>query len=102
LYDPVSEAALVISSYPNSIGPTLASRIAEEVERHKQAGNAVDYIDISDSVVAAYTESASDIRVYIIATKSSIFMTFTPALELLDIHRKTVRQLLADFTEIAD
>jgi hypothetical protein len=102
LYDPRSDAALVISSYPNSLGPALAARIAEKVQEDKQAGRIVNEIQMSGSITAVYSESAHDVKAYITAPMSTVFLTFTPASELLDTHRKIVRDLLADFTEIAE
>jgi hypothetical protein len=93
---------LVISSYPNSLGPALATRLAEKVDEDKRAGRGVAEIQISDSMTAVYSESASNIKAYITARMSTVLLTFTPASQLLEAHRKIVLDLLADFTEVAE
>ena len=89
----------MISSYPNSIGPSLARRMAAELEEEKRAGNEVIGIQLSDSVLAAYCESETEIKAYIAATRSSLIVTLTAVGGVSNDHRQTVRRLIRDFRE---
>lgn len=99
LVDPSSDAVLVISSFSNDVGASLAQWIAAEVEKDKQAGCEVTGVQISESVLAAYCEGSSVVKAYVTAAKSTLFMTLTPVGDLTDAHRHAMRQILKNFKE---